>query len=110
MRRPLTAAEIALLESHPHRVNMYLVVDRPPTLLSGLVNAPLATGITLLSYNNEETDPTTLFRTWEKLVVGDSILVTTTRDSSVAGYTLVGSVHITATGPAQLTVATNTIV
>lgn len=104
MRRALTSAEIALLAAHPHSCRMYLVVDRPPTLLAAQVNMPISTGQTIVNFSNESPDATTLYRTWGQLDAGDTVEVGTAR-----GKSDVGTVALVSAGPAQIVVQSNSI-
>lgn len=104
MRRALTSGEIALLEKHSQSCRMYLVVDKPTVLLSAQVNMPIATGQTIVNFTNEELDPTTLYRTWEKLSSGDTVKIGTSR-----GGQQVGTVKLSSAGPAQIVVNSNSI-
>lgn len=104
MRRALTSSELQLLEKHPQACRLYLVVDKPKVLLAAQVNMPIATGQTIVNYANEEPDPTTLYRTWEKLSSGNTVKVGTTR-----GGQQWGTVTLSSAGPAQLVVSSNSI-
>lgn len=104
MRRALTSEEVALLEKHPQACRLYLVVDRPAVLLSAQVNMPIATGQTIVNFSDEEPDPTTLYRTWEKLSSGNTVKVGTSR-----GGQQVGTVTLSSAGPSQIVVASNSI-
>ena len=73
MRRALNAGEITLLEKHPHSCKLYMVVDKPTVLLSAQVNMPIAAKQTIVNFAHEEPDPTTLYRTWEKLVANEMV-------------------------------------
>lgn len=102
MRRALTETEIDLLAAHPHACRMYMVVDKPTTLLSAQVNMPIASSATLINFSDEELDPATLFRTWDLLASGDTVKIGTSRNGQQ-----LGTVALSSAGPAQLVVAAN---
>lgn len=92
-----------MLEKHPQACRLYLIVDKPAVLLSAQVNMPITTGQTIINYANEEPDPTTLYRTWEKLSAGNTVKIGTTR-----GGQQLGTVTLSSAGPAQIVVGSNT--
>lgn len=104
MRRALSSSEIELLEKHPHTCRLYMVVDKPAVLLSAQVNMSISTGQTIVNFANEEPDPTTLYRTWEKLSSGNTVKVGTSR-----GGQQVGTVTLSAAEPSQIVVASNSL-
>jgi len=97
MTGALTAAEVALLRTHPHKVKMYMAVLRPATVMACQVNnANIARGARSITYDNVTAGE------YGAVIAGQTMLIGTT-----AGARDVGKVRVKSATDTVITVAQN---
>ena len=100
MRYELTEGEKALLLERPHRTKLYMVVDKPPTVLAARVNNSMITkGARTIVYDNESGNEAAV-------LAGMTLLVGTAAGSSDLGAVRVKAINASTN---TLTIAENSI-